>query len=710
MNKTFFWSVLIAALLPVVAFAQSSKMTVNSAGTLIDPANGFALTSSQTLSVSGVIDYAGLTKIKPNTNFYVIGSSTPAGSGVTLTERFSYLVCNSPRMQGRLIENNLAQGGGSVVWAWNEYLTGAYPHRPIANGGDGVAQGIVFFMVGGNVQENYTPYQMWYGNGSANTGLLPLIQRAMADGFRVVVATVPVSTYSGTDPSFLFIHNSYIRTETPYPATVCDIEADFASADGLTADGQHLSVLGHRLAANKIIDTLLFETPHAPKFGYINRLILSGPVPTTTQQLTTPFLSLDWTLRASSDAVSPVGIGVSRYDGQPRQMNFYMSVDGQYAWYANTKTNSAGYNIARFAKGSATFDSRGLPVEQSLNLNTTEGWGSIINFGVSTGATTSGTVTAAIRAYPCSATNSSTLYFKTINTSRTLSDRLVLNESGMTISPPITLGTASKVIFTKSITGAEAASAPYLALDFSPVIGSVGGIGYQSFGGGPYWRGISFYENNPNGVVNFFWGSTATYAGNANIVLMSTGIDLDPRGRPSGDSHISINRYGGANAEINFGWSSNSDATNSATIASRIYSVGRGDGKNAGPLYFQTGDSDNPLATRLTIEVNGITSSVPIKTTGIAYTVTATSSAITLTATSSRMLSFTGSSPTTWTLSAISAFPGQEFLVKNRGSATLTIVRQGSDELYGSAATTSQTITAGSSYIFVNDGTYWTVN
>jgi hypothetical protein len=70
---------------------------------------------------------------------------------------------------------------------------------------------------------------------------------------------------------------------------------------------------------------------------------------------------------------------------------------------------------------------------------------------------------------------------------------------------------------------------------------------------------------------------------------------------------------------------------------------------------------------------------------------------------------FTGASPATWTLPALSGNSGRYFTVKNRGSATLTIQRAGSDNLWDSASVTSITLTAGEWCILWADASYWHV-
>lgn len=71
---------------------------------------------------------------------------------------------------------------------------------------------------------------------------------------------------------------------------------------------------------------------------------------------------------------------------------------------------------------------------------------------------------------------------------------------------------------------------------------------------------------------------------------------------------------------------------------------------------------------------------------------------------------FTGSIAPTWTLPAVGTFQqGIEIQIKNRGSATITVQRAGSDQLYTTAAVTSITVAAGASARLINDGTYWLV-
>lgn len=69
---------------------------------------------------------------------------------------------------------------------------------------------------------------------------------------------------------------------------------------------------------------------------------------------------------------------------------------------------------------------------------------------------------------------------------------------------------------------------------------------------------------------------------------------------------------------------------------------------------------------------------------------------------------FTGTSTATWTLPTTQS-AGEEFIIKNRGTATVTLSRGGSQQLYTSSAVNTVPVTAGSTVRVVWDGTYWVV-
>lgn len=88
-----------------------------------------------------------------------------------------------------------------------------------------------------------------------------------------------------------------------------------------------------------------------------------------------------------------------------------------------------------------------------------------------------------------------------------------------------------------------------------------------------------------------------------------------------------------------------------------------------------------------------------------------TSSATSLTlSTANQAYAYTGSSTATWTLPAVSGNTGVYFQLYNRGTATVTVQRAGSDNLYSlGASTTSIALVPGGSVELFDDGTYWLV-
>jgi hypothetical protein len=88
--------------------------------------------------------------------------------------------------------------------------------------------------------------------------------------------------------------------------------------------------------------------------------------------------------------------------------------------------------------------------------------------------------------------------------------------------------------------------------------------------------------------------------------------------------------------------------------------------------------------------------------------VSVTSSTSVTLSTSNQVYVSTATSAATWTLPAVSGNTGVSFDLYNRGSASVTVQRAGSDNLYNQGATaTSMPMMAGASIRLVNDGTYW---
>lgn len=85
-----------------------------------------------------------------------------------------------------------------------------------------------------------------------------------------------------------------------------------------------------------------------------------------------------------------------------------------------------------------------------------------------------------------------------------------------------------------------------------------------------------------------------------------------------------------------------------------------------------------------------------------------TSSATSLTlTTASTVYVFTGSAAAAWTLPAVSGNTGESLTLVNRGSATVTVSRAGSDNIYHNGSVTSVLMGPGDSHRLLADGTYW---
>ena len=81
----------------------------------------------------------------------------------------------------------------------------------------------------------------------------------------------------------------------------------------------------------------------------------------------------------------------------------------------------------------------------------------------------------------------------------------------------------------------------------------------------------------------------------------------------------------------------------------------------------------------------------------------------TLTLTDGGVYVFTGSGVKTWTLPELSREGEIAYFIKNRGSATVTLTRASTDEIWDTSAVNTLAIAAGASYLVTNDGTYWIV-
>lgn len=705
MKKTFFWSVLIAALLPVVALAQSSKMTVNSAGTLIDPANGFALTSSQTITNAGkliqsgdstisgvmkvtntasnVVRNSGLTQTGTTNRYafgngYVNGGISSISGSVSGTISFSLLpgrcdvlvigdstfdhtYSNSGyyssfaeemmTMPGFIGRGNLynyswaagSMGGGKAGVTWQQILTTYSP----------AITGIPCLLVNGfpgpNDAGNYTTATM-------TSSLTSLLTFAKSQGYIIMQTTAPFTAfhlYGSTDYFERIEVNNYIRSQTCRKLYDFLLDRDAVIPNHTStyySDGTHPLAPYDSVLATEADRLVRGVAPAiiSPTSDFYTGGLTNGTISWVQAKYSLILGTADLTASSpyrmviDSSNAGALTVGYSGYSG--------------HSWW---RAKEIGNNYE-----DAT--DMGIAVFHNVKIKATSSASQLM--------------------FPC--------FTGTDGYNNGVHVGLIHNGGGI-------MGGA---IWADSANKGSTLTQSFTTLDL--------------FAGGAAWSTGSLLDPNGNtytlsrlhlatGVASEFNPISSTNGFVVTTAKSSSGWNNRVHGIFGIDGIMSI---GTANDGIHFGrgnyngWYIDARAFNGNAITSMSGVIWE-------PLTI-TGGQISTISTALRIAdrvyIEGNTGA--LKTSAIGYGVTATSSAITLTATSSRMLSFTGSSPTTWTLSAISAFPGQEFLVKNRGSATLTIVRQGSDELYGSAATTSQTITAGSSYIFVNDGTYWIVN
>ena len=71
---------------------------------------------------------------------------------------------------------------------------------------------------------------------------------------------------------------------------------------------------------------------------------------------------------------------------------------------------------------------------------------------------------------------------------------------------------------------------------------------------------------------------------------------------------------------------------------------------------------------------------------------------------------FTGTNSITWGLPTINTTTGRVYFLKNRGTVSLTISGNVSDQIYSNAASNTFLINPGEAYIMINDSQYWSVN
>lgn len=90
-------------------------------------------------------------------------------------------------------------------------------------------------------------------------------------------------------------------------------------------------------------------------------------------------------------------------------------------------------------------------------------------------------------------------------------------------------------------------------------------------------------------------------------------------------------------------------------------------------------------------------------------TSSATSLSLTTSATNEKTYVFGGSSTTVWTLPDRSSSSSYPISVKNRGTASITLQRTGSDLIYMTGSTNSITILPGDAITIQKDDAYWII-
>lgn len=111
------------------------------------------------------------------------------------------------------------------------------------------------------------------------------------------------------------------------------------------------------------------------------------------------------------------------------------------------------------------------------------------------------------------------------------------------------------------------------------------------------------------------------------------------------------------------------------------------------------------------LEVNGLFSTVGEMNTAGLTTGTTTKSGTTQTLDATATIwVFNGTSATTWTLPAVTGNQGRYYIIKNIGTATISLVPAGSDHIFDVSSVTSLSITAGSYIQVYDNASFWVVS
>lgn len=141
-----------------------------------------------------------------------------------------------------------------------------------------------------------------------------------------------------------------------------------------------------------------------------------------------------------------------------------------------------------------------------------------------------------------------------------------------------------------------------------------------------------------------------------------------------------------------------------------ITTQGYNNNSNAGDIILRPGTAQNGLFTsrqtgNANVDIDPLNQGVAIIRNTARMNVSVQSGSTTIT-NSAYTWEYSGSSNVAWNAPTVSGNSGNVWEIKNRGSGTVTLTRQGSDLLYSSATTTVFDILPGETWRIQSDGTY----
>jgi len=236
----------------------------------------------------------------------------------------------------------IAAGSNAGNNITDRFLTGPYPHRPTANGGDGGPQS--WLIVGAGIND-----LRGAGGGTPQTdtqiisALTTYTTAALADGFTVVLEDIlPGSALSAQQETYRLNINKAIRTGQIPCSFVWNREYVLPDySDGIYfQDGTHPTVEGHKLLEEDLESKM--QTGAFPVFS--GSVFYSSPAVTTNHIWNN--ITLDTTLATAGPVIDLRSAGVSRWQvgeqGSGNNWNFYISDDGAYLAFVVTGLGSSG--------------------------------------------------------------------------------------------------------------------------------------------------------------------------------------------------------------------------------------------------------------------------------------------------------------------------------------------------------------------------------